>query len=300
MQPLDPKFQTLLVENSLDLLAALRDRTRLTAAIAVLAEDATHGVVLASLPGMTDHGYVPRVGFCFHLHCTAPGKALLALLPPSEQKRIIGRLELKRFTARTRCNPKDLLDHFRSYAGKGFMPDVGEYVEGVNCVASCICDGNGRPLAAVWVTSLAVELPETDLPRYGKDVRASAQEMGIHLLHASASPSAQIDIVMDRAKRFIEQHFQDEEAIRKHLQSTGVSESWFRHLFREKYGIAPMSLRLRLLHERARRLLLNTSLTIKEISFQLGYDSQNYFSRAFKKAEGVSPVHFRERAGARE
>jgi AraC-like DNA-binding protein len=47
---------------------------------------------------------------------------------------------------------------------------------------------------------------------------------------------------------------------------------------------------------RAQRLLLNTNLTIKEISFQLGYDSQNCFSRAFKKSGGISPQRYRERA----
>ena len=296
MDPLDPKFQTLLVENCLDLLAGLRDKTRLTAAIAVLAEDAAHGIVLASLPGITDHGYVPRVGFRFHLHCTAPGKALLALLAPSDRREIVDQLELKRFTKQTRCNPKDLLDHLKSYAQNGFMPDIGEYVEGVNCVASCICDANEHPLAAVWITSLAVELPEDQIPQHGKYVRATAKEMGVRLLNVSSSSSAQIHSTMERARRFIEQNFHDEAAIRKHLHTTGLSESWFRRLFREKYGIAPMSLRQQLLHERAQRLLLNTNLTIKEISFQLGYDSQNYFSRAFKKSEGMSPLHFREQA----
>ena len=296
MDPLDPKFQTLLVENCLDLLSSLREKTRLTAAIAVMTEDATHGLVLASLPGMADHGYVPRVGFRFHLHCTAPGKALLALLAPSERKRIVEQLELKRFTNRTLCDPKALLAHLKTYSQNNFIPDVGEYVEGVNCVASCICDGEEHPLAAVWITSLAVELPEEQIDQHGKYVRATAKEMGIRLKNVSSSSSAQVHATMERAKRFIEQNFQDETAVRNYLQSTSMSDSWFRRLFREKYGIAPMSLRLRLLHERAQRLLLNTNLTIKEISFQLGYDSQNYFSRAFKKFEGRSPAHYREKA----
>jgi DNA-binding IclR family transcriptional regulator len=295
MDPLDPKFQTLLVENCLDLLSSLRDKTRLTAAIAVLAEDAAHGIVLASLPGMADHGYVPRVGFRFHLHCTAPGKALLASLAPSVRQRIIEKLEFEQFTKQTRCNPKALLDHLKSYSDNGFISDVGEYVEGVNCVASCICDGDEHPLAAVWITSLALELPEGALAQHGKYVRATAREMRNRLLNVSSSSTAQIHFTLERAKQFIEQNFHDEAAIRKHLQMAGMSESWFRRLFREKYGIAPMSFRQQLLHERARRLLLNTNLTIKEISFQLGYDSQNYFSRIFKKSEGVSPAHFREK-----
>jgi AraC-like DNA-binding protein len=194
------------------------------------------------------------------------------------------------------CALPIFLDHLRSYSQHGYIPDVGEYVEGVNCVASCICDGDEHPLAAVWVTSLAVELPEEKLAQHGKYVRATAKEMGSRLLNVSSSSTAQIHFAMERARRFIEQNFQDEAAVRGYLKSTGMSDSWFRRLFREKYGIAPMSFRQRLLHERARRLLLNTNLTVKEISFQLGYDSQNYFSRIFKISEGMSPLHFRERA----
>ena len=55
-----------------------------------------------------------------------------------------------------------------------------------------------------------------------------------------------------------------------------------------------MSYRLQLLHERACRLLQNTKLSIKEIAFQLGYESQNYFSRTFKNTKGISPAHYRE------
>jgi hypothetical protein len=40
-----------LIQNSSDLLAELRDKTRMTTALAVLAEDQNRGVVLASFPG---------------------------------------------------------------------------------------------------------------------------------------------------------------------------------------------------------------------------------------------------------
>ena len=57
-----------LIQNSSDLLAELRDKTRMTTAMAVLAEEQNRGVVLASLAGTSDHAYVPRVGYHFHLH----------------------------------------------------------------------------------------------------------------------------------------------------------------------------------------------------------------------------------------
>jgi AraC-like DNA-binding protein len=54
-----------------------------------------------------------------------------------------------------------------------------------------------------------------------------------------------------------------------------------------------MQYRQKLLYDKARSLLEHTQLSIKEIAFQLGFDTQNYFSRAFKNQQGVSPAQFR-------
>lgn len=54
-----------------------------------------------------------------------------------------------------------------------------------------------------------------------------------------------------------------------------------------------------MLHERlmveAKRMLLFTEQPVKEISFDLGFQDPAYFSRFFKKNEGLSPVDFREK-----
>lgn len=47
----------------------------------------------------------------------------------------------------------------------------------------------------------------------------------------------------------------------------------------------------------ARRLLFHTGMSVKEISYKLGYEDDNYFSRLFKKIAGQSPLHFRRRNG---
>lgn len=43
----------------------------------------------------------------------------------------------------------------------------------------------------------------------------------------------------------------------------------------------------------ARRLLLNTTLTISEIGYELGYNEKSYFTRVFKKKTGLTPTDFR-------
>jgi AraC-like DNA-binding protein len=44
----------------------------------------------------------------------------------------------------------------------------------------------------------------------------------------------------------------------------------------------------------AKRLLFHTDMSIKEISFKLGYEDYSYFTRLFTKIAGASPLQFRK------
>jgi AraC-like DNA-binding protein len=59
--------------------------------------------------------------------------------------------------------------------------------------------------------------------------------------------------------------------------------------FREKMGMTPYQYFLQLKINKAKELLREGTLSIKEISYKLSFDSPYYFSRLFKKKTGVSP-----------
>lgn len=73
--------------------------------------------------------------------------------------------------------------------------------------------------------------------------------------------------------------------------STGHMSSLFKRLLGVTFQDYVVSLRL----ERGKLLLLTTDLKIYEISEQVGFENSNYFSAAFKKKLGVSPLQYRER-----
>jgi transcriptional regulator GlxA family with amidase domain len=72
-----------------------------------------------------------------------------------------------------------------------------------------------------------------------------------------------------------------------------ISPSHFFALFKRQVGSAPMDYFTRLRMQRASKLLEQTSLSVKEIAFALGYDDPFYFSRVFKSVNGEAPSDYR-------
>ena len=47
--------------------------------------------------------------------------------------------------------------------------------------------------------------------------------------------------------------------------------------------------------DEAKNILLNPNKTISEVAYDLGFEYPPYFSRLFKKKEGISPTEYREK-----
>lgn len=76
------------------------------------------------------------------------------------------------------------------------------------------------------------------------------------------------------------------------------SQAHFQRLFKEQTGLPVHSYFTRLRMEKAALMLLGTELSVQEIAYSCGYDDAKYFSRAFRKAEGMSPLSFRVQMNA--
>jgi AraC-like DNA-binding protein len=71
-----------------------------------------------------------------------------------------------------------------------------------------------------------------------------------------------------------------------------LSSGHFSHLFKDVVGVSPHSYMIFLRMEKARDLLLNTRLPIREVGDAVGCPDQNYFSRLFKEQFGQSPSQY--------
>ena len=73
----------------------------------------------------------------------------------------------------------------------------------------------------------------------------------------------------------------------------GVGYSWLRQTFRKHTGLAPAQYHAQVRLHQAQEMLEGTDLTVKEVALALGYDTQGYFSRAFRKKTGRWPTEWR-------
>lgn len=77
-------------------------------------------------------------------------------------------------------------------------------------------------------------------------------------------------------------------------ESLNMSYSSFRKLFKQYTGLAPLQYILQLKLERIKELLLNTDMSIQDISTELGFESPDYFSYFFRSKTGINPLAYRK------
>ncbi len=80
----------------------------------------------------------------------------------------------------------------------------------------------------------------------------------------------------------------------KYAEICGLSQSRFSHKFKEITGLPPLKYFIGIKLNKAKEMLLFSSLNISEIADKLGYESASYFSRIFKSHVGKSPENYRK------
>lgn len=76
-------------------------------------------------------------------------------------------------------------------------------------------------------------------------------------------------------------------------RAVGLSEYHFSRRFRISTGASPHAWLMNARLERAKEMLVSTTLPLKDIARAVGYGTHAHFSSAFRKAEGTSPSRWR-------
>ncbi|MGN8647249.1 AraC family transcriptional regulator [Gracilibacillus sp. HCP3S3_G5_1] len=97
-----------------------------------------------------------------------------------------------------------------------------------------------------------------------------------------------------QAKDYIESNYQRNITLEEVADEVGLSSYYLSKLFKEHFHITFVEYVTQTRIAKAKDLLLDDRVSLKEIALTIGYKDPNYFSRVFKKETGVSPSDYRK------
>ena len=97
------------------------------------------------------------------------------------------------------------------------------------------------------------------------------------------------------AKEYIQSHYADYTlSLDSAAQQIGIHPNYLSRLFKEVLGINFVEYLNKQRIERAKALLETTRMTVKDIGFDLGFNSVQNYLRVFKKYEQLTPTQYRD------
>ncbi|GBG05964.1 DNA-binding response regulator [Paenibacillus agaridevorans] len=92
---------------------------------------------------------------------------------------------------------------------------------------------------------------------------------------------------------YIRQHLQEKISVATLAGRIGYTESYFSHLYKKETGESIVEYMTRARLDKAKELLKSSDMKIYEIVELVGFMDPNYFTRQFKRFEGVTPLEYK-------
>jgi DNA-binding IclR family transcriptional regulator len=138
-------------------------------------------VCIEELESNQEIKYSQTLGLATPLHVGAPGKVLLAFLPPAELEVILETLTLTPLTPRTITDRSQLLEELAAVRQCGYALSEGERSPWTSAVAAPIWDWSNKLIATLSVLGPSQRLSSEVLPTLGQQVQQAALELSAAL-----------------------------------------------------------------------------------------------------------------------
>lgn len=107
----------------------------------------------------------------------------------------------------------------------------------------------------------------------------------------------QSNSVVKKAQTYINENYSNDISLDEVSREVNISPYYFSKIFKDESGENFIEYLTRVRIDKAREMLSNPELSIKEISLKVGYSDPNYFSRIFKKQTDMTPREYKARYG---
>lgn len=128
-----------------------------------------------------------------------------------------------------------------------------------------------------------------------------AQALAVHLAQRYSTfppkPSTSEGVLprsrLNRVLQYIHDQLHEDLPLRALARVANMSPNYFAERFAQTVGLGPHQYVLRCRVERAKHLLRNSRMSIKEVSALTGFRNQGHFAQLFRRMVGVPPTEYR-------
>ncbi len=168
-------------------LRELRDALHETTCFGVLGDG--QGILIEQVQGDNTFCYVMSPGKTFDLHCSAPGKAMLAFLPKVEYKKQLSKMPFTPYNKRTITTLDELETELNTVLKCGYAMDNEEELSGVMCIGAPILNHIGYPCGAIWISGPKDRILQQGIESYTATVveiaTQTSKDLGYNTSHKS-------------------------------------------------------------------------------------------------------------------
>lgn len=101
-------------------------------------------------------------------------------------------------------------------------------------------------------------------------------------------------VELEKVRAFLDDHFTNKITLEELSAQFFINKYYLTRIFKETYGLTISHYVLTKRITRAKQLIRFSGMTMDEIAETVGMNDANYFSRAFRKVEGISPTEYQK------
>lgn len=168
-----------LLEVVLPKMRELRNVVKESVFFGVMGED--KGIFIEQVLGTHTFCFVLSPGKLFDLHCSAPGKALMAFMPEISRSSYLQKMKYEIYNANTIQNEEAYLKELEKVRKNGFAVDMEEELHGVVCVGAPIFNYSNAPCGSIWLSGPKDRLPESTILQHAATILSFTHSISFEL-----------------------------------------------------------------------------------------------------------------------
>ena len=106
--------------------------------------------------------------------------------------------------------------------------------------------------------------------------------------------NVRMSAVAENIRQYIDMHYKEDISLQSVAEKMNYSDAYFCKLFKQCFDQNFTSYLTGFRVNEAKKLLRDRSISVKDVSMQVGYYDSNYFAKVFKRITGMIPSEYRD------